>query len=184
MDQPFSQAFEVDDAVVVLLGSPTNVGSLDGEIKGITRLEKLMFLLEKNSQIARYLDEPLEFKSFNYGPFSEKIYQAIDMLAAAGLVSDSAQASQSTEDMWESQEVIGDNENRESYITRDIKLTERGKRYYQALAKELPEEVLSEVSEIKLKYGVLPLRKLVRYVYQTFPNYTDKSVIRDEILSG
>jgi hypothetical protein len=34
----------------------------------------------------------------------------------------------------------------------------------------------------KTKFGRLPLRPLVRYVYERYPQFTDKSEIRDDIL--
>lgn len=174
-------AFEVDDAIVLLLGAPSRSRSLQGRIDGITRLEKLIFLLERETPLGKQLTETPAFTSHNFGPFSSKIYQAVETLAAAELVDDSAELTSSTEDAWEFEQVVGI-EAQDPYATRNFTLTERGRRYYAALLRELPKGTESTVEEFKARYGALPLRQLIRYVYQTYPEYTDKSLIRDEVL--
>lgn len=175
-----SAPVEVDDAVVLLLGAPSD-NLKAGEIEGITRLEKLLFLLEKESGVAGLLTEDPDFHSHHFGPFSSKVYAAIDLLAAAGLVSDSTTAASSTEDTWESEVVLG--LDADPYATRDIALTALGKDYYDSLLRELPPGTEGEISELKSRFASLPLRQMVRYVYRRYPDFTDKSKIRDAVLS-
>ena len=52
---------EVDDVVILLLGAPSTHPSLDGRLKGVTRLEKLLFLLERETSIEGILTEEMEF---------------------------------------------------------------------------------------------------------------------------
>ena len=173
---------EVDDVVVLLLGAPTTSRTLKGRIEGITRLEKLVFLLERETDFYQLLTETPDFTAHNFGPFSSKIYDAVDVLAAAGLVEDSARISSSTADSWEAKELIG-NASGDPYATRDFSLTEKGHRYYAALIDELPKPTESMLSEFKQRFGGLPLRRLIRYVYQRYPEFTEKSIIRDEVLA-
>jgi hypothetical protein len=172
---------EVDDAIVLLLGAPGTTERDKGRIEGITRLEKLLFLLEKETDAPHWLKEDVGFSSNNFGPFSAKAYQEIEMLTAAGLVEDSAQLTDSAEDTWESENIIGE-EPADPYATRNLSLTAKGLRYYQALLSELPEGAEEVVGELKRRFGSMPLRRLIRYVYQRYPEFTDKSVIRNEIL--
>jgi hypothetical protein len=172
---------EVDDAVVLLLGAPTMVPSLRNRLDGITRLEKLIFLLERETPLSKQLTEQADFRSHNFGPFSAKVYQAVDTLSAARLLEDSADASDSIEDYWELEKVIGEDLS-DPYATRKFALTERGRRYYEALISELPRSTEETLKQFKDKFGALPLRQLVRYVYQRYPQFTDKSLIKDEIL--
>lgn len=171
---------EVDDAVILLLGGPAPTPVTRDRIEGVTRLEKLVFLLERESLVGRYLTEKPEFSSHNFGPFSEKVYRAVDTLAAADLVADSAKASTTSEDSWEAEQIIGADEDR--YATRDFELTARGKRYYNALLSELPAGTSDELAEFKRRFAALPLRQLIRYVYLKYPEFTDKSLIRNDIL--
>jgi hypothetical protein len=170
---------EVDDLVVLLLGTPAPSGE-SGRIEGITRLEKLAFLVEKERNPA-WLSEHGDFVSHNFGPFSSKIYTAVDTLSAAELVEDSAAFASSTEDAWETEHVIGEIPS-DPYATRNFELTQRGRRYYDALVRELPSGAADELRDFKARFAGLPLRQLIRYVYERYPHYTDKSIIRDDVL--
>jgi uncharacterized protein len=181
MEQP---VFEVDDAIVLLLGAPSKLPQLADRMQGVTRLEKLIFLLERETSLRDLLTEKPEFIAYNFGPFSTKVYQAVDTLQAAGLITDSAASTPSEEDSWESYAAIDDSPLDDPYATRDFKLTQRGRRYYDALVKQLPPEAVQELSQLKARFGSLPLRQLVRYVYERYPAYTERSLIRDEIIGG
>lgn len=171
---------EIDDAIVLLLGVKAD-GSPPGEIKGVTRLEKLVFLLEKETSSTRWLDEDAGFEAYNFGPFSQKVYQAVDMLSAAGLVKDSGSPAPDESDTWEKRNGIDDLVP-DPYTTRDFELTERGWRYFDALKTELPPGALDELETFKARFVSLPLRQLVRYVYQRYDEFTKNSIIRDDIL--
>lgn len=173
---------EVDDVIVLLLGAPSKAPALRNRIEGITRLEKLIFLLEQETPIGGQFTEDPEFESHNFGPFSAKVYQAVDVLVAAGLLRDSAELSPSTEDSWEAKELVG-TVSVDPYATRNFDLTELGCKYYEALIRVLPEGTESTLSDFKARFGALPLRQLIRYVYKKYPDYTEKSVIGDEILN-
>lgn len=171
---------ETDDLVVLLLGAPGTQSTPRGRLEGITRLEKLIFLIEKEWE-PNWLTEDADFQSNNFGPFSSKIYKAVDTLVAAGLLEDSRSFASSTEDAWETKNII-DDPFADPYATRNFALTDKGLRYYDALIRELPENVEQELSGFKQRFASIPLRQLIRYVYEQHPEYTDKSLIRDDIL--
>jgi hypothetical protein len=158
---------EVDDLIVLILGAPGGLPAHEGRIDGITRLEKLVFLLEQESSLGKLLSESPDFKPYNFGPFSAKVYAAIDTLVLAGL--------------WESEAVVGI-EPSDAYATRNVSLTQRGQRYYKALIRDLPAGTEQELKSFKDRFASVPLRQLVRYVYQRYPAMTERSVIRDDIL--
>ena len=172
---------ETDDAIVLVLGAP---GGTDrpGYLEGVTRLEKLVFLLERETPVRDWLTEKADFRSHRFGPFSSKIYRAVDTLAAARMVRDSAKSAPTTEDRWEALNVLMDDEDVDPYTTRTFELTERGQRYYSVLLEELPPGAEQALVNFKSRFARLPLRQLVRYVYERYPQFTDKSEIRDEIL--
>ena len=175
---------EIDDAIVLLLGTSVP-GLRDGEIQGITRLEKLVFLLENETESEKWLNQKAEFKPYNFGPFSEKIYQAVDMLSAAQLIEDSYSPAPDDADTWEQRDHIGlDNGvgGTDPFTTRNFSLTERGRRYFEVLSKELPDDSLEEIRAFKKRFAFLPLRQLIRYVYQRYEDFTTESVIRDQVL--
>jgi hypothetical protein len=174
--------FEVDDAIVLLLGAPTKLRELDGRIEGITRLEKLIFLFERETELKDLLDDDLEFYAHNFGPFSKQVYQAVEVLEAAKLITDSAKLSNNNEDAWETEELIGDQPDA-PYTTRNFELTERGRRYYNALREQfLSDERERDLTVFKEKFGSIPLRQLIRYVYKRYDDQTVNSLIRDQVL--
>ena len=174
--------FEVDDAIVLLLGSESTSGERRGEIRGITRLEKLVLLFESETEASKYMTEDADFDAYNFGPFSKKVYQAVDTLAAAGLINDSSQLSSSADDTWEEEKLIGTEAGLTSFATRNFSLTPLGIEYYSALAAELPAEVAASASALRVRFAGWPLRALVRYVYEKYESFAEKSLIRDEIL--
>jgi hypothetical protein len=172
---------ETDDAIVLVLGAPGGKEE-PGRLEGVTRLEKLIFLLERETAVRDWMTEKADFHSWRFGPFSSKVYEAADTLAAAGLIRDSANTARNSEDRWESLNALMDEEEVDPYTTRTFELTERGAKYYGALLSELPPNAEDVLADFKKKFGRLPLRQLVRYVYERYPQFTDKSEIRDEIL--
>ena len=174
-----SRPIETDDVIVLLLGAP---GGSDqrGHLDGVTRLEKLVFLLEHETPARSWVTEVADFRSHKFGPFSAKIYKAADTLWSYGLLRDSARLSDSTEDRWEALNVVGVEP--DPYTTRTFELTERGLKYYAVLIRELPKDAEQVLSRFKDRFASLPLRQLVRYVYERYPEFTDKSEIRDQIL--
>ena len=173
---------EVDDAIVLLLGAPSDSLARHGRIDGITRLEKLIFLVEHETDLRTLLTEPADFEAYNFGPFSGKVYQAVDTLVAAGLLEDSAELASSRDDSWEAEKVVGA-QPADPYATRNFTLTDRGRKYYQALIAELPPLTEKLLEQFKTRFGALPLRQLIRYVYKKYPDFTKNSLIKDEILS-
>jgi hypothetical protein len=171
------EPLETDDAIILLLGAP---GGEPGRLDGVTRLEKLIFLLERETPARDWMTEKADFRSWRFGPFSSKVYEAADTLSVAGLIRDSASTAGSSEDRWEALNALIDEV--DPYTTRTFELTERGQRYYEALLEVLPEGAENALEDFKTKFGLLPLRQLVRYVYEQYPQFTDKSEIRDEIL--
>jgi len=178
-------AIEVDDAVVLLLGAPSEIPRLHGRLQGITRLEKMIFLLERETSLGTYLTEDADFIAYNFGPFSAKVYQEVETLAAAGLLVDSATPTDNPADSWErfsAIDAVQDAPPEDTYATRDFALTDLGQRYYEVLARQLPAKAVEEVARFKDRFASVPLRQLVQYVYQKYPDYTERSLIRDDIL--
>lgn len=172
-------AIETDDVIVLLLGAPGGSDAA-GHLDGVTRLEKLVFLLERETPVRTWITEAADFRSDRFGPFSTKIYQAAEKLSNAGLLLDSARVSDNEEDRWEAVNLLGDEP--DPYTTRTFELTDRGMRYYRALIELLPRTAEDTLNQFKERFSTLPLRQLVRYVYERYPEFTDKSEIRDQIL--
>jgi hypothetical protein len=171
---------EVDDLIVLLLGTPSRRG-LQNRLAGITRLEKLIFLLENETDLDQLLSEKPDFEPYNFGPFSKKVYDAVDTLAAAELIDDSSNSAAPEDEAWEAQQVIGP-EAADSSSVRTFSLTARGNKYYNSLIQDIPEALREQLVHFKEAFAAIPLRQLVRYVYERYPAFTVNSLIRDDIL--
>ncbi len=60
---------ETDDAIVLVLGAPGG-SARPGYLDGVTRLEKLIFLLERETPIREWMTDKADFRSYRFGPFS------------------------------------------------------------------------------------------------------------------
>src|SRR5438309_1531287 len=77
---------QLDREDVILLLLEANERLLGKKwFSGITRMEKLLFLVEKETEfegIARFFP----FQPHNFGPFSKEVYEAIDFLESCDLI--------------------------------------------------------------------------------------------------
>ena len=171
---------EVDDLVVLLLGAQEKATSDGARIEGITRLEKLAFLFDREFD-ADWLNQDPEFVPHKFGPFSAEIYRAVELLSAANLITDSGSLASTSEDSWESANIVGDGD-RDRFATRNFELTELGHRYFSRLLEGLPDGTEKALISFMQRYGSMRLRQLIRYVYERYPAYTGKSEIVDDVM--
>jgi hypothetical protein len=165
------------DLVLLLLAASGRGDSAQDRLNGITRLEKLLFLAEQETELSKEAYDRFEFKAYDYGPYSKGVYEAVDLLEEAGLLNEErAYAGQPLDEMEEWTAVV---EQREG-VERRFTLTDRGKAIAAFLGQKHP-DVASALAQVKAKYGAMPLRSLIRYVYSTYPPFAAASKIRDKI---
>jgi len=166
------------DLVLLLLAASGKGESGAGRLNGITRLEKLLYLAEQETDLSSKVEDRFQFRAYDYGPYSKAVYEAVDLLEEAGLLNEErAYAGQPLDEM---EEWTAGVEEREG-VERRFSLTDKGKVVADFLGKANP-DASSALREIKLKYGGMPLRSLIRYVYSTYPASAEASKIRDKIM--
>ncbi|MFV2044596.1 MAG: hypothetical protein ACC700_15350 [Anaerolineales bacterium] len=74
------------DLLLTLIYVPGPTGKQGEPIKGFTRLQKLFFLLWKEAGFDRLVPELREFEAYNYGPFSNSLYDDIEFAKSLGPV--------------------------------------------------------------------------------------------------
>lgn len=119
----------------------------DGELEGITRFQKLVFLAQREQDGK----EPYEFRPDDYGPFSPELYDDIDKLVAADLI--------------EYEEVETDFGNQKQVYT----LTEAGERAIENSDESdfpISTEQLERLGE---EFEGVDLWDLLEYVYTEYP---------------
>lgn len=167
---------EGSDLVLLMLAAPTKVTSAVNRVNGITRLEKLLFLVEKETEIpATISKDKLQFKAYDYGPFSKDVYQAVELLEEADLVKEVRVVDGKTIDSMEDADVTGAVEGDE-YVERQFLLTDKGVAVAKLLSSHNP-QVLPALSTIKDRYAARPLSSLIRHVYNEYPESAVNSKI-------
>jgi uncharacterized protein len=168
---------------IILMLVAASGGTPAGKLNGITRLEKLAFLVAQETSVNDQAEDPFEFEAYNYGPYSKEVYEAVDLLKDLGLISESREYDDSgLDEMEESTVVASDNDGVDREGTeRRFSLTENGEQVSQLLVQHYSEQAAA-IASIRARYGRMSLRHLIRYVYDRYPRYAEKSLIRDDIM--
>lgn len=166
------------DLVLLLLRAPTFGDSGRGRVNGITRLEKLLFLASKQEELGTLVEDDYQFVAYNFGPYSRQVYEEVEILEQADLVREERAYGGETLDELEEIDAVGlDREG----IERRFVLTDDGEAVAELLARRFP-EAAEKLARVKARYGDMPLARLVRYVYEQYPPYAEKSLIREKVL--
>jgi len=148
-------------------------------IRGITRIMKLLFLLTKEAECDKYCTEYYQFVPYKLGPFSIKVYEDLKLLIELGFVQRQEIDKDGVPLIYTDDAKI-DEGFQFNEVTTVYTLTELGNRYAQALAKGLKPRLWDKLNQIKTRFGQMPLKELLGYVYHYYPEYTTHS----EILKG
>jgi hypothetical protein len=151
-------------------------------LSGITRLEKLVYLLEQETDfegVGRFFP----FFAHNFGPFSKEVYEAVDFLVGCDLLEVREKAygsAYASADEAGLAEAIADDEAGDVEVKeKEFKLTDQGRtvarKMREAVARRRPSDV-DELDTIVLRYGAWPLRQIIRYVYRRYPKMTVNSI--------
>ena len=123
-------------------------------IIGITRLEKLLFLIR--NEVLK--DTPMEgnyysFEPYTYGPFSPYIFDDVQLMEDMGYMS---------------KEELNDGQTK--YM-----ITPNGMDKIKNILAKTPDKQLQQIQDkiasIKKDKNSIPLKKLLSYVYQKYPKY-------------
>lgn len=159
-------------------------------IEGITRLEKLLFLIKKETPL---FSNTLKEKDFNFvpfrmGPWTQEVYDETDFLESLGLVSKRDLGKSSPEDgahtfeLFDSM-VLAKYQKNEYVNNADsvekFELTEKGQSIASQVWAKLTDAEKEELSRIKKKFNRMNLRQFLRYVYKKYPDFASKSEIKD-----
>ena len=180
---------EVDREDVILLLLEANQKILGKEaIAGVTRLEKLLFLLQKESGFDR-MDSLYQFTAHNFGPFSKEVYEALDFLEGFELIEVRERMHPSyyanvgeillLQEISEGEFDEVNTGNTIAVREKLVCLTQKGREVAQKLRQAIQERRPRDVEELEgiiRRYGKLPLNHLIRYVYRKYPKMTEKSI--------
>jgi hypothetical protein len=156
-----------------------------GSFNGVTRLEKLVYLLGAEAGF-HDVDTLFAFRPYKFGPYSKAVYEAADFLQSMDLVRVEVKPYYSYFLAEEEKELQRDIETESdsdepvpSGHERLFSLTDNGSavagKLRSAWENEHP-DYLRKIDEVVSRYGSLPLNQIIRYVYRRFPKMAEKSV--------
>ena len=187
------------DLLLLMLGCGDN--NLSDGVRGITRLQKLLFLLEREENLTASGDG-FEFTAYKAGPYSSRLYDDLELLENLGMVKATV-TSETTDpesveiDMMSFEELMGDGAETlsdgravdglaasDAYEEKAFELTPKGKEVVDKLLEsDEYTPFVNGIRHVKSKYGHYSLNDLLYYVYTKYPAMTTESEIREQVLS-
>ena len=165
--------------ILLLLLSALSGPSAKPPVSGVTRLEKMMFLLQKESAFSGKLKERINefnFDAWKFGPFSKQIYEDLDLFASLGLLEAEVQELPSYAEYTEEDRLV-ESEEYQPVVQKVFSLTDRGRKVAEKLRTFISEKDWREIEHLKNRFERVPLTRLIQYVYQRYPETTSKSVL-------
>ena len=143
-------------------------------IRGVTKLQKLLFLIEQETEFFEEFKEDVAFNFAPYkmGPFSENVYTELEFLLQIDAIK--------TEPM---EFAVEDKISESTLGNKEFTVTPKGAKIAAELVEILDLTHAEELEELVEEYNSMSLTELLRYVYSTYPDYAVESEIQDEIFS-
>lgn len=141
-------------------------------IRGVTKLQKLLFLIEQETEFFEaYQDEvAFNFAPYKMGPFSEHVYSEIEFLLQIDAIESETMDSPGRFSKLDSP--LGN---------KEFRITPKGEKIAAQLVRLLEPEYEDELKELITDYNSMSLKDLLRYVYSTYPDYAMESEIKDDV---
>lgn len=183
--------------LLLLLGLEGRGTSAKG-IGGITRLQKLLFLLWKEAGIQE-VESNFEFEPYKAGPYSRKLYDELELLENLGLILGEVQGEATEAEAAELEELsfedlmgddgqtFGDTEatSSDAFEERSFTLTDKGVKFVKEML-DKPEFIpfTEGIRKIKSKFANYSLQDLLYHVYTKYEDegWTSESEIRGRVL--
>lgn len=167
---------------------------------GITRLQKFLFLLEKEENLAPTTNG-FDFEAYKAGPYSFKLYDELELLENLDYIKSDVVAEASDAEAAEIEELsfedlMGDESEEignklvdgfgaaDAFEERRFSLTEKGRdKVKEMIDSGEYKSIFDGIRRIKSKYGDYSLSDLLYYVYTKYPGMTTESEIKEKVLN-
>ena len=178
---------DCEDIILLIIEANERLLGKNG-LSGITRLEKLLFLLEKETEFEG-IALLFPFQAYNFGPFSIEVYEAIDFLEGCELITVSEKAYPSYYASAGEAKLVSEIEDtsiedsdatKEQNLAKEkiFRLTDNGRIVAKKLRLFLCQKSSKDSKDldmIVLRFSPLPLNQLIRYVYRQYPDMATES---------
>jgi uncharacterized protein YwgA len=153
-------------------------------IVGTTRLQKLLFLIEREESLKATEGEDFDFTAYKFGPVSKELYDDLSKLENLGYITSKSVSEPSNVERDEYglsfEGLMGDEEATDAFEEKQYALTDAGRRWLES--RNRPKAQIDKIAKVKGRYGSLSLSDLLHYVYSRYPDMTTASEIKDKVL--
>lgn len=167
------------DLLLALLYAPGATGERAEPVRGITRLQKLLFLLWKEGRFYEHVPHLYDFKAYDFGPCMDDLYDDLEFAEDVGLIAVTEVPSGNEYEGADEEAFLRDfgfslvkKEARRDYALTDVG-QEPGSEVFDALA----EDDRDRLMQVKRRFNAMPFFDLLRYVYRKYPAFAKKSVL-------
>jgi hypothetical protein len=165
----------VKDLMVLLLHAPDRHG--DDAIRGMTRLQKLLFVIEQ-----KLASDSSRFYAHNYGPFNEEVNDSAEALKLQGYLegAQSVAARRPTFAEMMASALARSGPREDAAAIEEFALSERGHEAAERLRRSnrAYEQLFSYIQEVRREWDT---PDLVERVYETWPKMADRSLIKEQV---
>jgi uncharacterized protein len=175
--------------LMMLLAAPGPRAQEAEPVQGTTRLQKLMFLIEKEAGLQPTTGPDLEFTAYKFGPVSKDLYDDLEKLENLGLLSSHPVSEASDTELDEYglafDDLMGEEEqeSKDTFEEKQYGLTAKGLEWLKARIDMVRDRsALEGIRRAKGKYGGLSLQDLLHHVYARYPEMTSASEIKARVL--
>src|SRR5438105_3227694 len=164
------------DLMVLLLNATKGPGA-GAAVRGITRLQKLLFVIEQ-----KLVADSSRFYAYNFGPYDEQVNDAAQALRVEGLLRGSQAASPTPPSFDEMMATIKDRPGPrdDTKVVEEFALSNEGHLAAERLRRsnQAYERLYARIGELRREWDT---PDLIARVYEAFPKYTERSLIRDVV---
>ena len=159
-------------------------------ISGITRFQKLLYLITKEDAAKNITKAIFDFVPYKMGPYSSKLYDDLEMMENLGLLESSPVSNPTAEELAEGSlnfdDLMGEDsdtsDSTDSAEEKQYRLTEKGISYAkEVLTNPDYAPVLDSIRKVKSRFSNYSLQDLLYYVYTKYPEDTTESMIKDQV---
>jgi predicted DNA binding CopG/RHH family protein len=166
----------IKELMVLLLHAPNKRGA--SAVRGMTRLQKLLFVIDQK------LEAQSQFYAFNYGPFNDEVNDAARALEVAGFTRSGEPAASGPPSFKQMIATVTERAGPADEATVvEFALNDKGHEAAENLRHSSPgyEHLFELVASVRQEWDKGSLDDLIGRVYDTYPKYAEKSVIKDRV---
>ena len=183
------------DILLVLLYSPGRSDQINEPISGRTRLVKMLFLFREEALPHFHAGTDITSENFyqffpwDFGPFSTQVHDDLDFFVLHGFIEPRQSSEETLPESaaeWETWLTASRSDSAQDpvseYEEQQFSLTTRGLAFVEPMFRSLTVKQRQLLREFKARTVAVPLRALLKYVYENYAAYTSKSTIRQDVL--